>query len=336
MFTGAHLPATSIARPGRTAVLGLLFLSFGFLSPSCAQVPDPVPVSRANPIQDAASSQVSGASCSDLLPPPDFHPGWIADGTPETFTRDTLYEHIDGEAELYLPYGLDSAAAGYYKAGEGSKAGLAVDIYRMGSLLDAFGIYGNYRSPEGEAVQVGVEGEVSPTQLLFFQDRYFVRINSSGREPPAREAILACAHAISAKLPPASWPQELALVQAPGIASRTEKFVAESLLGYRFFPRGLTAEASIDGTPVKLFVVLAGSPASATACLKQYADSLRQSGITPPVEGDSRAGRTLFARDQLYKGILLHQRDGLLYGIAKIDNPSKAQALLERWLSKSE
>lgn len=335
MLTGAHLPATSTLRTGRTALLGLLLLSFGFLSSSRAQVPAPVPAGQSAPAREAASRQVSDASCSDLLPAPGFHPGWIADGAPETFTRDTLYEHINGEAELYLPYGLDSAAAGYYKAGERSKVGLAIDIYRMGSPLDAFGIYSNYRNPEGETVQVGVEGEISPTQLLFFQDRYFVRINSSGREPPAREAILACAQAVSEKLPPSSWPQELALIQAPGIASRTEKFVAESLLGYRFFPHGLTAEASLDGTPVKLFVVTAGSPASAAACLDQYADSLRQSGITPSVEGDSRAGVTLFAQDQLYKGVLLRQRDDFLYGIAKVDDPVKARALLERWLSNS-
>lgn len=328
MHTGAHLPATTNARPGRTAALGLLLLSLVALAPCEAQVPATT--------REAASNQVGGVSCSDLLPGPGFHPGWVADGTPETFTRDTLYEHINGEAELYLPYGLDSAAAGYYKAGEDSKAGLAVDIYRMGSPLDAFGIYGNYRNPDGEAVQVGVEGEISPTQLLFFQDRYFVRINSSGREPPTREAILACAQAVSAKLPPSSWPQELALIQAPGIASRTEKYVAESLLGYRFFPRGFTAEASLDGTPVKLFVVTAGSPASAAACLDQYVDSLRQSGTTPSVEGGSRADSALFAQDQLYKGVLLQQRDSLLYGIAKIDDPAKARALLERWLSRPE
>ncbi len=128
---------------------------------------------------------------------------------------------------------------------------------------------------------------------VFFQNRYFVRINSSGRQPPAREAILACAQAVSAKLPPSFWPRELGLIQAPGITSPTEKLVAESLLGYRFFPRGLT------------------------------------------VEGDSQPGLALFSQDQLYKGILLQQRDSLLYGIAKIDDPAKARALLDRWLSSS-
>lgn len=274
-------------------------------------------------------AQASGPAMTALLPDSGFHPGWIIDGKPETFTRDNLYEHINGEAELYLPYGFDSAVVAYYTAGKGSKSGLSVDIYRMGSPLDAFGIYGGYRNPDGEAVKAGVEGEISRTQLLFFQDRYFVRVNSSGREPPSREAILACAEAVSAKLPPSSWPQELALFQIPDLASRTEKYVAESLLGYRCFPRGLTAEAALEGKPVKLFVVLTDSIASAGACLDQYVASLQQPGIKLPF-----ATATLAVQDQLYKGVVLRQSGRRLFGIAKADDLTKAEALLEHWLSR--
>lgn len=276
-----------------------------------------------------ASSAVSG-----LLPDAGFHSGWNRDGAPETYSRETLYEHINGEAELYLPYGFDEAAAGYYIDSNNSKSGIAIDIYRMGSRLDAFGIYASYRNPETLPAGFGVEGEISDTQASFFQDRYFVRITASGRVPPARDVLRSCANAVASKLPaPSGWPSELDLIRAAEPASRTEKFVAGSLLGYRFFPRGLTADGILDGKPVKLFVVLAESPASAAACLAEYEASLQQPGGAASGSLATAADGTLSVQDPLYRHVVIRQSGSRLFGVAKADDPARAADRLSLWLS---
>ena len=70
-------------------------------------------------------------------------------GKPVYYDRDTLSDRIDGEAELYFPYGFDRMAAARYVSEKSPGTGVDVEIYRMGSLLDAFGIYANYRQNGG-------------------------------------------------------------------------------------------------------------------------------------------------------------------------------------------
>ncbi len=64
--------------------------------------------------------------------------------------KGTLYTYINGEAELYLPYGspclLQPSTKNrktWYCPGSG--------IFQMGSTLDAFGIFSYYRNPESNA-----------------------------------------------------------------------------------------------------------------------------------------------------------------------------------------
>ena len=96
------------------------------------------------------SSQASG-DMEELLPPVSCGAGWKMEGKPLFYDRDTLSDRIDGEAELYFPYGFERMAAARYASGKNPAAGIDVEIYRMGSLLDAFGMYANYRQKEGSA-----------------------------------------------------------------------------------------------------------------------------------------------------------------------------------------
>ena len=61
---------------------------------------------------------------------------------------------------------------------------------RMGSLLDAFGIYANYRRADYKSVKIGEERvSYHPTQLMFYQDRYFVRLQVTGATSLPRESL---------------------------------------------------------------------------------------------------------------------------------------------------
>lgn len=280
----------------------------------------------------SCGAQASGTTDNGLLPNSGFLAGWAMEGKAETYSRDNLYKLINGEAELYLPYGFERLTTAYYGLGDKAKTSLSVEIYKMGSGLDAFGIYSNYRSPESEALSIGSDGFVAEGQLLFYQDRYFVRLSASGVGKPDRKVFLACASAVAAQLPAsASAPRELDLLKSTQITPRTEKFVAESLLGYKFFRRGLTAEATVEGKPAKFFVVLTESDAAASATLDLYIDSLKKEGVTPQVR--ELKGKTLSAEDPLYKGIVIRQVGASILGIAKLENIDKGIDLLDHWLS---
>jgi len=70
---------------------------------------------------------------------------------PKLFDRRTLFELIDGEAELFFTYAFERVASASYsfeiKSNEGTAASsVEVRLYDMTTPLNAFGIFSNYRS----------------------------------------------------------------------------------------------------------------------------------------------------------------------------------------------
>jgi len=274
------------------------------------------------------------AAVTSLLPSPGFSAGWITDGKKETFGPENLYQHIDGEAELFIPYGFEALAFSLYVLEKDPNTALAVDIYRMRSPLDAYGIYSNYRNPDADDINVGAEGFTGDTQLMFYQDRYFVEITASGTGAPDRKVFAACARAIAAKLPgPAAKPKEIALLNDPQIAARTEKYIAESVLGYAFFKRGLTAEASVKGKKAKAFVVINDSPTAAALAFDAYVAYLRKAGVEPKITGEKVAA-TVLAKDPLYKALALRRSGPYLFGVINAEAPETGLPLLDALAAK--
>ena len=125
--------------------------------------------------------------------------GWTRSGKAEFFDKDTLFDLVDGEAEAYFPYGFKGAVSANYTKG-GDKAKEAnVELYEMGSLLDAYGIYSTMRDAESKPVDVGAEGFGGTTQVMFYVDKYFVkaRVYSAA----ASGELLSFAKAVAGELP---------------------------------------------------------------------------------------------------------------------------------------
>jgi hypothetical protein len=104
--------------------------------------------------------------------PPTFR-GWSR-GEPDGFyDRETIYELIDGGAEVYLALNLQvTLSRRYVKAGAPE---IIADLFDMGSPADAFGAF-RHDMREGEEVGVGRASELEGTNLAFWKDRYFVSL----------------------------------------------------------------------------------------------------------------------------------------------------------------
>jgi hypothetical protein len=278
------------------------------------------------PVSTAAAENSAMLS---ILPAGGCGEGWVMEEKPGSFTVDTLFDHINGEAELYFPYGFDTLATARYAKKATSGSPFVADVYRMGSLLDAFGIWSNYRKAEAPACNVGADCFRSSSQLLFYQDRYFVRLQATDTPPPGQDVFLACGRAISAKLPPdKNRPAELDILNVPGIAPKTERYIAQSVLGYPFFRRGMTADAVIGGERTQVFVVIEDSAAAARKAFDEYHTSLKASGtILTSTESDGRP--VIAANDPLYKGVYIEQSGRYLIGAIRLKDPSTAKPLVE-------
>lgn len=265
----------------------------------------------------------------DLLPAKECGSGWSMIEKPVLYNKDTLFERINGESELFFPYGFDLLAAGRYaKAGDQNIA-LEADIYRMGSPLDAFGIYANYRRPGEPPIRFGAGGFVTSSQLLFHQDRYFIRLQASGVLELDRQVLVECGQAISGNLPRTEGPPpELSALLVPGVGDDTARYIAKSLLGYGFFCRGIIVEAILDGDKFRIFVVPEESPEAALIAFDSYREYLKQSGRRVQA-AESGEDVSLEAVDPLYANVVAQREGRYLIGAVGYKDGTKVRPLLQ-------
>jgi hypothetical protein len=272
------------------------------------------------------SSWAADGDEQSLLPAA-FGSAWVMDGKAGTYTALTLHTYINGEAEIYLPYGFERAVTAIYVKPGSKGGGIVVNIFEMGSLLDAFGIYGNFRSPTLRQIEIGAEGFLDEAQLMFYQDRYFVRIETSGAVEQAAPQLLACAQAVSRNLPGnKERPAQPALLRTSGIVPLTERYYPTGLLGYDFLGKGLTAEVLLKGGQVKSFVALTGSEGAAKKAFDEYVRYLKTSGTVDLP--DKAKGGIVRAVDPLYKTMVFQQSGLYVFGVTGLKDPRDGDALM--------
>ena len=270
----------------------------------------------------------------DALLPASCVPGWAMDGKAATYTPETLYKYIDGEAELYLPYGFEKAATVMYVQPGGKGYGIVASIFGMGSLLDAFGIYASYRDPTAEQIKRGAEGFIDESQLMFYQGRYFVRIEASGAVPGQNGLLRSCAEAISRSLPAdPERPRELEFLKVAGAIPLTDRYYPAGLLGHSFFGRGMTAEVILGGERVKSVVMFGASEEAATRIFDDYGKYLKGAGVAPEI-ADGRKGASLHVIDPLYKGVALRRSGRFVVGVTGLKEAHAGDTLTALLLSR--
>ena len=275
-------------------------------------------------------SNAAEVALEKVLPSPACSPGWNMDEKVITYDKDTLFDRIDGEAELYFPYGFSILAYARYANKEKPQIAVDADIYKMGSLLDAFGMYANYRRRDDAEVLIGAEGTVSSSQLFFYQDQYLIRLQATGTNSLDLKVFLDCAKAISKNLPPNyKKPKELEVLMVPSIVTKSIRYIAQSFLGYDFFNHGLMGDAVFKGTEVQVIVIPEVSQEAARKTFDQYRSYLKLS--------DNDIGRnqvknevSLKAIDPLYGNVMIIQTGRYLVGAIRVKDLSSIEELLDQ------
>lgn len=159
--------------------------------------------------------------------------GWEASANDKTFNRQTLYDYMDGGAEVYLAFDFREVFSRKY-GGPGGRD-LTLDIYDMGSPEEAFGAFSCDR--EDPSAGIGQESEYGPGLLRFWQGRYFVTIMASSDDETAAAAILELGRKAAKSLgPPGAKPDLVAFLPTESLRpDRTSYFHSVVNLNNRFF-----------------------------------------------------------------------------------------------------
>lgn len=138
------------------------------------------------------------------------------------YGADTLYEYINGGAEVYKWMGVRVVLARKYAAK--GRPDIIVDIFDMGRSVNAFGAY-HHDSREGPGAGMGAESEIGEASLAFWKGPYFVSIIALDSGAEVTKAIKSLgehiAGAITTESPP---PALLSALPRTALAARRFHF----------------------------------------------------------------------------------------------------------------
>jgi len=267
--------------------------------------------------QAAASAQPQLAKL--LVEPLPGHPK--REGTPVSYKPDTLYQYIDGGADVYLLYDFQTLLHQDFKSGA---AEVTVDIYDMGRPEDAFGIYSAERSPKYNYIPVGAEGYHSKGALNFFQDRYYVKLVGSGTG--ADTLLDQFAHTLSTRIAGSrTLPPVLSKLPQLHRVRHSEQYIRKDPLGHPFLAPSYVVTYASAPKESKMFVSVATDPAAAKARIDQLAKHFKQTGecaAAPELgEGGIRAKNS-------FEGTVIARTHGR-YVLLLLNPPPDGAALLK-------
>lgn len=232
-----------------------------------------------------------------LLPTDDVA-GWVLRETPRFFTPDDLYEHINGNADLFKSFGFEEAAVGDYIPTGADEGWISVEVYDMGAPLHAFGIYRVEKADGVKGVQVGVQGYESAGVIAFWQGRYYVKVSVIDGDGAAGAQRLA--ERVAGRIGGESaMPVELSRLPSENRVSGSERYVRKSALGHRFLNEVVSARYGLGKKRAFLYIAdLGESKEAAEAFGKLREFEVETEAEVVDVEGVGEAGFAV--RDPYY------------------------------------
>jgi hypothetical protein len=232
--------------------------------------------------------------------------GWKAEEPDGVYDRKTLFDYIDGGAEVYLAYDFKQALARrFLKEGDPT---ITADVFLMDSAGDAYGVFTFER--EGKDVGIGTDSEYSSGLLRFWESRYFVSILTDRETPASKEAVMDLGKSIAAGIEfPCERPKMVLMLPTKGLAANTVRYLHKKpSLDYHYFladknilnmdekTEVALAQYGTGKAKTRLLVVRYPDPAAALTAFKAftaaYMPEAKGTGVLKTEDGKWVASRT--------------------------------------------
>lgn len=106
--------------------------------------------------------------------------GWIRIGKIETYRKQALGGYLRGGAEIFLQYGFSDLTVRRYKKTNDRKADVTLELYRMNSPLNAFGVFSIQRDgTEESSPLIPAANWISSARVDFARADFYVRISGN-------------------------------------------------------------------------------------------------------------------------------------------------------------
>jgi hypothetical protein len=298
----------------------LVALSAGFLPAGCGSAAPTAGKSAAI----TAPAAVEGAG---LLPKAPAR--WKGPQVTVARSHEDIEEIIDGEAHQYYAYDLVSLTHAVYRGPSDEQA--VVDVYRMPSAADAFGVCSLWREGAAAVESIGDEGTQSDGEVRFYKGRLFVRIlvDESAADAGTIARNLAEQVAGAAPSQPVSLPH-LGCLPAADRLPNTLIYVKRNFRSQEFLNNAVAAKYQSAGKrPYQLFICAYPSADQAAEALERLIEAAPQPRTTGTGAAGSGLGRWVTYADEFDGEVTVFQAGARLVG-ATAGQSQKAQTVAEK------
>jgi len=289
----------------------------------------------------------SEAVTLESLLPKEVPEGWVLMDRPQIYTKKTLFEHINGQAELFFKYGFQKSVFAIYQKNKNPEFQIELDIYDMGNVLQAFGIFSRFRA-EGPAVGIGLDSYLDDQSALFYKGKYFVMLYSTESSPSIlRQFSMAVSLKIADRSPP---PKEIGYFPTKGLQPGSIQYFPEGLLGHQFLKRGFLGtyveqvEAKVEvedkdkpkteDKEFHLFLAIFKNSQEAMKALKVYRDNLSKKGKVE-IGKPTQFGSDLLKGEDPYQGQVVIAHKGLyLIGVIGFEKEKDGKSALAAFVKE--
>ena len=112
--------------------------------------------------------------------------GWKWDGKETRYDSKSVFQYMNGAAELYLAYGFQNLRVRRFE--KPNQPPITLELYDMASSENAYGVFSFER--QDEAVGIGQGSEFGGGLLRFWKGKYFVSIYADGGGVEVESALL--------------------------------------------------------------------------------------------------------------------------------------------------
>lgn len=191
-----------------------------------------------------------------LLPQGSEDLAWQVLEEPRIYTAETLYQYVDGAEQAYLTYGFKRVITTEVARSRQADQSVVVDIYDMGSPLNAFGMYSSERSPDYTYIDVGTQGYLGGGALNFWKGSYYVKLVAFEETEETKDLLQTVAREIEANIAETSSPPAfLKLFPREDQVTNTAQYIPKNVLGHSFLRNGYFVRYRVDASTWTAFLL---------------------------------------------------------------------------------
>lgn len=267
-----------------------------------------------------------GLQCASFLPDSLIQGGIARSSEIRTYSGESLYEYIDGGAEVYHDYGFVEVATANYQQGA---IEAIVDIYGFDTGDHAYGLYAYFRPGDAQPASFGAEGFSTSSTIDFVKGKYVVRLIGFDESAETQKLLRSLASLIVGDLPGDDYlPAAFSLFPPDNIIASTDMIYAKSYFGHDFLADVYVRKYLVDGDSLTLFLTEDGDGRKFGRWIEL--GMMDGSAIPGDIDLPFDEGRVFELDHPRYGTIICGSRGGYLIGIMGYKDTDRG--FLTEWL----